>query len=172
MIAKPVLADAPKYFHHYINLVDENDLTTALLESQKTTAALINSIQEEKANFRYAESKWSIKEVLQHIIDSERIFAYRALRFSRRDATPLSGFDENHYVPNANTSDRTIKNILEEYQTVRAASVSLYQYMNDEMLDFKASANGVENTARAMGWMIVGHNLHHLNVIKERYLNQ
>jgi len=170
MIAKPILADAPKYFHYYITLVREEDLMTALAESDKTTTALINSIQEEQADFRYAESKWSIKEVLQHIIDSERIFAYRALRFSRRDATPLSGFDENHYVPNANTNERTIKSILEEYQIVRASSIALYQYMNDEMLDFKALANGVENSARAMGWMIAGHNLHHLNVIKERYI--
>jgi uncharacterized damage-inducible protein DinB len=172
MIAKPVLTDAPKYFHHYINLVSEEDLMAALSESAKVTTSIIQRVPEARADFRYAEGKWSIKEVLQHIIDSERIFAYRALRFSRRDATPLSGFDESHYVPNANTKERTIKNILEEYQTVRASSIALYQYMNDEMLDFKALANGVENSARSMGWMIAGHNLHHLNVIKERYLNQ
>jgi len=172
MIAKPILTDAPKYFHYYINIVIEADLMNAFIELENITTALINSIQEEQANFRYAEGKWSVKEVLQHIIDSERIFTYRALRFSRRDATPLSGFDENHYVPNANTSERSIENILAEYQTVRAASISLYKYMNNEMLDFKAVANGAENSARAMGWMIAGHNLHHLKVIKERYLNQ
>ncbi len=172
MIAKPILTDAPKYFHYYINIVIEEDLMNAFIELENITTTLINSIQEEQANFRYAEGKWSVKEVLQHIIDSERIFTYRALRFSRRDATPLSGFDENHYAPNANTSERSIKNILAEYQTVRAASISLYKYMNNEMLDFKAVANGVENSARAMGWMIAGHNLHHLKVIKERYLNQ
>ncbi len=172
MITKPILTDAPKYFHHYINLVHEEDLMIALIKSEEATAAIINSIRKEQENFCYAEGKWSIKEVLQHITDSERIFAYRALRFSRRDATPLSGFDENHYVPNANTSERSIKNILDEYQAVRASSIALYQYMNDEMLDFKALANGVENSARAMGWMIAGHNIHHLNVIKERYLNQ
>jgi hypothetical protein len=172
MITKPLLDDAPLYFHYYINLVSETDLTSALQESEKTTVGLFHSMQETQANLRYAPEKWSVKEVLQHVIDSERIFAYRALRFSRRDATPLSGFDENHFVPNANTHQRSLENVLEEYCIVRKASIVLYQYMNDEMLNFKAQANGVENTARATGWMIVGHNLHHLKVIKEKYLNQ
>lgn len=170
-ISKPDKADAPEYFHYYIDLVEGNDLIHALEADKLHTVEFIRGISVDKADYRYAEGKWTVKDVIQHVIDSERIFAYRALRFSRRDHMPLPGFDENFYVANVDTFGRSLENLLAEFQAVRQATIALYAYMNDAMLDFKATANGVENTARAMGWMIIGHNKHHVHILQERYLN-
>ena len=136
----------------------------------ETTNLFKTFIELEKENYRYQETKWTVKEVLVHIIECERIFAYRALRFSRRDATALMGFDENEYIPNSNTSSREISKILLEYLIVRKSSTLQYQYFTDEMLDFKGTSNQLSVNARELGWMIAGHNRHHLNVLKERYL--
>ena len=172
IIQKPNLTDVPAYYGAYLDLIKENDLLTFLKNRTEETLKFIASIPVEKAEYRYAPGKWSIKEVLSHIIDTERILTYRALRFSRKDVTELSGFDENVYAPNANTGNRTLKEIAEEYNAVRLASISLFSYMTPEMLDFKGKANKASNTARGLGWMIAGHDVHHCNIVKERYLNR
>jgi hypothetical protein len=170
MIVKPNLADAPEYYHYYFNLVTENNLETALISSSEMTSRLIYSIREDKESYSYDAGKWTIKQVLSHINDTERILAYRALRFSRMDKTALSGFDEDLFAPNANTESRNLNHLLDEYISIRRATESLFEYLTDEMLDFKGNANNLSMTARGIGFMIVGHNIHHMNILKERYL--
>lgn len=170
MIAKPKPGEAATYPQSYIDLLAETDLRAALANSAAQTTQLINSIPAEKHNFQYAPGKWTIKEIIQHLIDTERIFAYRALRFSRKDATPLPSYEENHYAPNSNCNPRALADLANEYTLVRESSIVLYTYMTDEMLDFKGSASNIQYSARILGWVIAGHNLHHNRVLQERYL--
>jgi uncharacterized damage-inducible protein DinB len=170
MIARPNYTDAPEYYHYYFNLVTENNLETALISSSEMTSRLIYGIREDKESYSYDAGKWNIKQLLSHINDTERILAYRALRFSRMDKTALSGFDEDLFAPNANTESRNLNHLLDEYISIRRATESLFEYLTDEMLDFKGNANNLSMTARGIGFMIVGHNIHHMNILKERYL--
>jgi uncharacterized damage-inducible protein DinB len=134
------------------------------------TKAFIQSIPAEKADYKYAEGKWTVKQVLRHIIDTERIFVYRAFRFSRFDTTPLAGFDEDAYIDATQTIDYSLNDLLEEFVSVRQTTIQVYKTMTPAMLDFKGTANNIPITPRCIGYMAVGHNLHHCNVIRERYL--
>ncbi len=169
LITRPAEGDIPEYYLNYTKLAQGNDLLKALTDSRDLSVRLIQSIPPDKQDFAYANGKWSIKQVLSHIIDSERVFAYRALRFSRRDSTELPGYEENDYAENSNASGRDLNDIRDEYVTVRDSTIQLYRYMNDEMLDFKGIANKVNFTPRILGWIIVGHNTHHCSVIREKY---
>ena len=171
MISKPITEDVPAYYNYYIGLSNETDLLAALKSSMDETLGFIACIPSDKEEYRYADGKWTLKEVLRHVIDTERIFAYRALRFSRKDATELPGFDENSFNANSNASSRKMQDMAKEFKSVREASISLYEYMNDDMLDFKGKANNNLVTSRGIGWMIVGHNIHHCKVMRERYLD-
>ncbi len=170
MIEKPNLADTPAYFRGYIDLVPENNLLDALDKNLNNTIYLFENVSEEKENFAYAEGKWTIKEVLNHIIDTERIFAYRALRFSRLDETDLPGYDENLFTENANVSHRSLQHLIEEFRVIRKSTHYLFEAMTNEMLDFVGTANKSRSSARALGFMIIGHAIHHNHVLKERYL--
>ncbi len=170
MILRPALEDSPVYYHYYFSIVKEEDLFKALNNLLSSTVSFIRSIPPEKENYKYADDKWTVKQVLSHIIDTERIFIYRALRFSRKDATALPGYDENTYAPNANCEHRTLAEMAYEFELVRRSTISLFQYMTDEMLDFKGTANKATVTPRSIGWMIAGHNVHHCRIIGERYL--
>jgi len=169
MITKPNKDDTPIYYHYYIDLIEENDLMYALIESKKTLLEDLNSIPSELENYAYAEEKWSVKEVIRHIIDTERIFQYRALRFSRLDNTDLAGYDENKYIDNSKNLSYSLADLAEEFEHVRNATVHLFKGLTNEMLDFKGTANNTQVTTRGIGFMIVGHQLHHLKVLKERY---
>lgn len=170
MITKPDITTVPDYFVYYTGLVKENDLVQALSHCREHTLDLFSSVPVEKENYAYAPGKWTVKQLLSHLIDTERIFAYRALRFSRMDSTELPGYDENLFAANSNTENLMLERLLEEYRAVRKSTLSLFEAMNDEMLDFKGTANGMQCTARALGYMIVGHEIHHCKVLKERYL--
>jgi hypothetical protein len=162
---------APAYAQYYIQQAREYaDLLEALTASEPVTAAFIRSLSEEKGDFRYAEGKWSLKEVIAHINDTERIFNGRALRFSRRDATPVPGFEENEYAPLARANERSFEELAFEFETIRASTLSLFRYMTADMLDFVGMANGNPFTARSAGWVVVGHAAHHCRIIRERYL--
>ena len=124
----------------------------------------------DKLTYRYAENKWTIKEILVHIMDDERIYAYRALRIARNDKTPLPGFEQDDYVPFSKANQRSLASILREYKTVRQATVSLFTSFNMEDLLRIGTANDHPVSVRALAWHIAGHELHHLNIIKERYL--
>ncbi|MBE0423260.1 MAG: DinB family protein [Lutibacter sp.] len=158
------------HYKTYISALGNVDLIEILLASSEELLKTINDLSEEKMVFRYEEGKWSIKELLQHLIDTERIMSYRALRFSRNDATELQGFDENWYVENSNGNHRNSDDLMEEFTCTRRASISLFKSFTDEMLQLSGTANGSDMTVRALGFIIAGHQMHHLKVIKERYL--
>lgn len=167
---KKIHAENPTFCHRYFNLVPSENLMEAFEKSEKETLSLIDSIPKEIENFAYSPGKWTLKEVVKHIIETERIFAYRAFRFSRKDTDELKGFDENKYIAATQHLVYDLQELKEAFIAVRSATVSLYKNMDDAMLDFVGKANQATYTARGIGFMIVGHNLHHLNIIKERYL--
>lgn len=158
------------FYANYIKNLGEVELIDILKISSEEFVNFIQNISEEKLNFRYAKGKWTIKEIIQHIIDTERILSYRALRFSRNDATELPGFDENWYVTYSNGNKRSIHNLLEEFVNLRKATISLFNSFTDEMFTYTGFANNYDMTVRALGFIIAGHQQHHLKVIKERYL--
>lgn len=168
MIKKPEAM--PDYCRFYVNLTKENDLIESLKNSRDATVRLLSSVPHSKEDFSYAAGKWTIKQLASHLIDCERIYHYRALRFSRKDDTKLPGFEENDYAANANTEKRTLKDLTEEYRIVRESGIILFAHMTEEMLDFTGVANDVFYSPRSLGWMAAGHNIHHCNVLKERYL--
>lgn len=170
MIIKSNYSDAPDYSHYYLDLVIENDLMEALQNSHNETIKLIESIPTEKENYSYAEAKWTTKEVLRHIIDCERVYAYRAFRFSRFDNTELAGFDEFEYITHSRKTEWSLHQLKEEYSNVRGATLNLFMPLTNEMLDFKGISNKVNFTARGLGYMTVGHNVHHCNFLKANYL--
>jgi hypothetical protein len=168
---KKIYKDAPKYCHYYFDLVETDDLLFELEKSKELTIDIFKLITPELENFSYEPNKWTIKEVFRHIIDGERVFSYRAFRFSRFDNTELPGFEENDYIEKVKQTDIKLSDLQEDYLAVRNSTISLYKNMKGEMLDFKGSANQQTYTARTLGFMNVGHNLHHCNFIKTKYLN-
>jgi len=163
-------SEFPEYYTSYINEVKCLDITEALEENLHDFLNFIENIPVEKHEFQYLPGKWTIKEIVLHIIDAERIFGYRALRFARFDATPLAGFEENDYVPISNANNRDMKSLLTEFVAVRKATISLFENFTEEMLLHKGIASNGEISVRALGFIISGHCLHHQNVIRERYL--
>ena len=158
------------YYKFYIEELGGVELIEILTASFNEFSATIKNLTEEQLTYRYAEGKWTIKELIQHLIDTERVMSYRALRFSRNDATELQGFDENWYVENSNANDRNIADIIEEFNHLRNTSISLFKSFSTKMLLKSGLANGSEMSVRALGFIIPGHQLHHLKIIKERYL--
>ena len=131
---------------------------------------LLNTFSNEKGDYRYEEGKWSVKDLVQHVIDSERVFAYRALRFSRNDQTELSGFDQDHYASHALAQDRDLEEIMNEFTSTRYSTISLFSSLTDEQLKRVGTANEVEFSVEILGYIISGHLLHHLEVVREKYL--
>jgi transposase len=170
MIARPEAGEFAPYYGRYIDRVPDGDLLRTLQTQGDQVLALARSLPEERGGHRYAPDKWSIREVLGHIMDAERIFAYRALRIARGDATPLASFDENEYVPHGRFDQRTLADLAEEYEAVRRATLLLFRSMDGGALVRRgvASDNGV--STRALAWIIAGHEAHHLALLRERYL--
>jgi hypothetical protein len=159
------------YFKYYISLVnDNNDVITALEQTHKKTNELIDLITEDHGNFAYAEGKWTIKELLVHLIDTERIFCNRALRIARNDKTDLPGYDHDAYVPFSGANERTICDIYKEFNEVRESTISLFKSFTPEMLARSGTANGNELTVLAIGFIMSGHEIHHVKVMEEKYL--
>jgi hypothetical protein len=170
MPQRPLASEYPEYYKPYVNLVPEGDLLTLLKEDLVKTIELFESLSEEDGHFRYAENKWSIKEVLGHMADTERIMSYRLLRVGRGDQTALAGFNENEYVEGSQINKLPIKNILEDFIAIRKGTLTLIQNMPEETWTNIGFANNTEVTARAIGYIIAGHALHHYKIITERYL--
>ncbi len=162
----------PAGFKNYVKQIDETDVLQALRLSGFRTQVLIHSIPVEKADYRYEDGKWTIRELLCHIIDAERIFAYRALRFARNDKTNLHSFDENMYAPEANAAGRSLKKISDELTHLRASTVDMYEGFTEEMLHRRGTANNNEISVLALGFVIAGHEAHHRKVLTERYLSK
>ncbi|HEY5824506.1 MAG TPA: DinB family protein, partial [Cyclobacteriaceae bacterium] len=132
---------------------------------------LVHSIKEEKKDFHYADGKWTVRELLCHMIDAERIFAYRALRFARNDKTPLPGWEENDYAPRANAGGRSLKQIADEMRHVRISTLDLFEGFTEEMMWHKGTSNNNEMSVLVMGFVIAGHETHHRKILIERYLD-
>ena len=160
----------PPYFYNYIKLVENEDLKTVLKSQIDESQKFFNSIPEEKYDYKYAEGKWSIKEALQHIIDTERVFTYRSLAFSRKDINILPSFDDKSYAANANGANRKWSELVDEFMTVRKSTESLFNSFSAEQMDGVGKASDYQMSAKAMGYTIAGHLAHHINIIKERYL--
>lgn len=166
---RPAPADFPAFYHRYVEQAVGADMFEAMRAAQEKMHQVLGGVAADRGNFRYGPDKWSIKEVLQHVIDAERIFAYRALRFSRNDATELPAFEENDYAPASQADRRTLKDLLHEYDVVRESSLLLFQSIPPEAIDRSGIANGRSITVRAIGWVIAGHSNHHATVLLERY---
>jgi uncharacterized damage-inducible protein DinB len=164
------LESVPPYYKNYVKQVEEGDLLQALRVSGHRTLEVVHAINEAQQDFRYAEGKWSVRELLCHMIDAERIFAYRALRFSRQDKTPLAGFEENNYAPEANAHNRSLKRIADDMRHLRISTLDLFESFSEEMLVRKGIANNKELSVVALGFIIAGHETHHRKILQERYL--
>jgi len=167
---RPEKGTYPAYFDHYIQLVKEDKVVGALHANSLLFKRVVAKVPSEKQNFSYAEGKWTVKQLLIHIIDTERILAYRALRFARKDPQQPLPFDENIYAANAEVAERSLADLLSEFESVRNATVSLYQSFSVPILLNKGQTAIGVSTVIAIGFMICGHSTHHLNILQERYL--
>ena len=167
---RPAATEYAQPYAGYVANVPEDDILSAIEEQSSVTQKLLASLDEKKAAYRYAESKWSVKEVLGHVIDSERIFAYRALAIARGETQPLPGFEEGEYVRNANFDAWKLGDLSEHYALVRRSTIVLFRNFPEEAWERTGTASGYPITARAIAWIIVGHERHHVKVLRERYL--
>lgn len=169
-IQKPQPQDYPTFYTTYIDLI--NDDVIKELKNQSTTFyAFIKNIPPEKADYRYAEGKWSVKEVIGHVMEVERIMSYRALAISRGDQQPLPGMDENSYIAHSNYANQDLADMAEEFLYLRKANIYLFKSFSPEMLDRKGIANKHPITVAALIYIIAGHLDHHAQVLRDRYLN-
>ncbi len=176
-IDKPVPGEYPEYSKIYMDLLeDDGKVLEHLWTNFIAIRDFVYSLPDEMLYYRYAAGKWTIKEILVHLIDDERIFAYRALRYARNDATPLHGFDQDMYAKHSDANNRGLDSIFEEYETVRKSTISLFKNLPDE--SFMRGGEGIDHdgsiinkrTVRGLAYHIAGHELRHFNIIKERYL--
>lgn len=164
-------ATLPSYYKGYVDRVRNLDLTDALEWSQKEMKKFLDGIEEAQGETRYAPGKWSVKELICHVIDSERIFGYRALRFARGDKTPVAGFEEKDYAPEANAAARTVNQLNAELGRLEESTLDLFRSFTPKMLMRTGFANNVEISVVNIGYIIAGHRLHHLSILKDRYLS-
>lgn len=168
-LRRPRPDESMEYSKTYIRKVPGKDFLKVLTQSLAENLAHLNTLTKAQWNHKYADDKWTVKEVLIHILDTERIFAYRALRISRNDKTPMAGFEQNDYVPHYEVADRSAASLVEEYELLRRCSISMFKNMSTEMLDRTGTASGGNFSALAFGFMIAGHEIHHWDILKERY---
>lgn len=167
---RPEASEFAHWYAGYIAQTSGNDFMEALQSADEELNELLGNLSDERAERAYAPEKWTIKDLLQHLIDSEWIFAYRALRFARKDTTDLPGFDHDGYVEPAAANQRKIKELLADQSHLRQATIALFKSFTNQALLQSGTANGNKVSVRALAWIIAGHQLHHLEIIKERYL--
>lgn len=170
MFNRPEIEEFPEYTRGYINLVPEGDIIEILTNQLNDTYQILSNITVNQANFRYAEGKWALSEVLGHLTDTERIMAYRILRIARGDVNPLIGFNENEFVKEACFHLRPMAELLEDYQNVRRSTISMLKGLPKISLQRKSKANGYDVTVETIAYMIAGHELHHKKIMEEKYL--
>jgi len=170
-IGKPDTTEYLPYYGKYVSLVPDGDILTVLGKQIEETVALLNSIPESRASFRYAPDKWSIKELVGHVIDTERIFAYRALRFARNDKTPLPGYEQDDYVSNASFDSCRLADLSSELSSVRQSTLFLFKHLDEDAWMRRGQANDAEASVRALAHIIAGHELHHREILRSRYLS-
>lgn len=165
--------DATEYdaaYEHYVSLVPEDRIVPVLEAQPAELEAMFANVAEERGTFAYAEGKWTTKELLGHLIDGERIFAYRALRISRGDKTPIEGFEQDGYIENAFANERSFRDLLHEFSIVREANVMMFDHLKKDAWARTGAANDVEISVRALAWIMAGHVRHHAAILNERYL--
>lgn len=158
------------YFDNYINQTQGATAVEALEHSTFNSLAVLSSITEEQGDYRYLPDKWTVKEVIGHINDTERILSYRALRFARHDQTELAGYDENNYAKFSNANNRTVGDLVEEFEALRKSTLIMYQSFSEDTLGCTGRANGLEVDVNRLGFVLAGHSIHHSKIITERYL--
>jgi DinB superfamily len=169
-VGKPDKTEYLPYYEGYISLISDSDILTALSEQVNETLGLLRTIPESDAGFRYAPDKWSIKELVGHMIDGERIFAYRALRFARNDQTPVPGYEQDDYIRNGSFDNYPLAELAAEFEAVRRSTLFLFKHMDSEAWKRRGLANDSEVSVRALAYIIAGHELHHMGVLRDRYL--
>ena len=169
-VTRPEVGEYAPYYEKYIALTREGDVIEILERQAAETLALLRGLSEEQAATRYEPGKWSVKELVGHIIDGERVFAYRALRFARGDRTPLPGFEQDDYVAGGNFDARTLRDLADEFEHVRRATIALLRPLGAEAWRLAGTANDNGVSVRALAHIIAGHELHHVRVLREKYL--
>jgi hypothetical protein len=166
---RPNADEFAPYYGPYVAAVADGDITRTLAQQGEDFLSRLKLLSEEQAAFAYAPGKWTVKEVVCHITDAERIFAYRALRIARGDATPLASFEENAYAVNSGANDRPLETLLGEFAAVRGATLALLRWLPEAAWTRRGTASGKEVSVRALAWMMAGHAMHHASVLKDRY---
>lgn len=171
MLDRPEETEYFAYYGKYVSLVPDNNILEVLSSQLDETLALLRSIPETHEAFRYAEGKWSVRELVGHIIDTERIFAYRALRFARNDATPLPGYEQDDYIRNASFDACSLADLATEFESVRRSTLFLFKHLDGEAWMRRGVASDNEVSVRALAYIIAGHELHHRGILRDRYLS-
>jgi hypothetical protein len=171
-MSRPKPTDFPAYFARYISRVDTDTLGDAVTKYSSDLETFYTGLPEARADHAYAEGKWTLKEVLQHIIDTERVMSYRLLRIARNDKTPLASFDENSFAANAPVSGRSFDDLKEEFKAVRRSTDLLIKSLTEDRLSLSGTASNMPVTANAVGYIVFGHMLHHKAIVEERYLEK
>lgn len=169
---RPELDKVPSWYHGYINAVEGSDFLTAMKKQTPVFFRMLAKIPPAKRSYRYAKGKWTIQELFQHIIDGERVFAYRALCFARKDKTPLPSFDENEYAVNSKANKRDWNEMVAEFKAVRLSSELMFSSFDKDQLRSIGIANHNPVSVLAIGFILVGHLAHHMNILNERYLSK
>lgn len=170
IITYPSPEEHSGFLSNYVQQAKTDDLIEGLTASYVFITGMVQGLTDEQLLYRYAPGKWSIREVMVHMVDTERIFSYRALRFARQDKTELPGFDQDQYVLPAKADSRDINSIIAEYTSLRTATIELFKSFDEEALQQKGVASGLGVSVRALGYVILGHEVHHQKIIRERYL--
>lgn len=171
-IGRPTEAEYASYYGRYVSLVPEGDFLRLFEQQGAETQKLLRAVSEEKSQYRYAADKWSIREVVGHVTDTERVFTYRALHFARGDAAPLPAMDEKLWAAGSTAHNRSLASLLDELLALRAATLSLFRGFTDDELARSGTASNNRVTVRALAYITAGHERHHVNILKERYLSR
>lgn len=169
LVEKPKSDEYAPYYGKYVSLVPDSDILNTLETQWPQTASLLSGRKESEGEFRYAPGKWSVKEALGHVTDSERVFGYRALRIARNDKTPMEGFEQDDYVKYGPFGKNSLAALIEEFSSVRKATLSLFRGLDEEAWTRRGIANKNEVTVRGLAYIIAGHELHHRRIFQENY---
>jgi hypothetical protein len=169
---RPEKTEYAEYYERYVSLVEESDIVAVLEKQHAEMQEIFQTISEEKSHFAYGAEKWTIKELIGHLTDGERIFAYRALRISRADETPIEGFEQDGYIENSNFNNTPFSALTEELLLARKSNLIFFKYLLDEAWSRTGTASGNPVSVRALAFIMAGHIRHHLNILNERYLAQ
>jgi hypothetical protein len=170
-MSRPQPAEYDPYYQKYVSLVPEEDIVPALENQINDLKTMFDGVPDEKGTFAYADGKWTVKEILSHLIDGERMFAYRVFRIARGDKTPIEGFEQDGYIENSHANLRPIAELFQEFALLRKANVMFFRNLEDVDWVRTGTANSVEISVRSLAWIMVGHVRHHIDILRARYLN-